>query len=940
MEDLWTLDGLLVDKNDDGIPDGISLYIDLPDDLYPLGLFDFLARVGLETTALTFDFFEKRDQKVKMTFKKSEYSAMVFESRTLLIYYQSEEDLSNQLRHLSQLGLKNSSLGDPTEKSMIKGVSDIWTLAGFGHYQEASPMHTLNVNIECKLDWNKSLFVAVSQLVARLGLVSTSIKFPLTKNDSADIQIVLDENGQSSIEVLENNVIKVNGSKDECVQLITWLSNEKGWKENGILGSWERPFHYAHLRNENEILIEESWQEQSEVELVEEHIREFSEEEKVNVVIYLSEPLEIRKRLESEWKNKYSIQNLVIRSSFKPAFHWLKEEVIERIPQNTKQLVIKVKEHNIEGSLELPIRWIQEIYPIDLVIEKETSIHSENVIFELNKDQQYTYEVIAVLNDEESVLVDYLDVVYSKVPYVDGEKFATPTTSCIGFRREDENKVFTIPTDRERFYKYYLEFFLPNLVESIGDIGEGMGYTDPLFSELEVEVWMSEEEVKLGIDEERTSSLEALYEDLYFNTLDYFEHLGIKRTGKPYTALGAVIPVMHINQGKKPRAKMKVTKWNNVRKNEVQTRSLLFDEGKPSKVKMTVNNETTIYDVDFLQLEWEKMRKVESNTEKNLFIDYSFRGLPIESIEKYLPTGEQFESPIKMTLFKPTILIEAMHHPNEVSSNPAVLKLAEELDYNQHLLKQLNVVIIPMANPDGYSLLSRLMKEHPEWKHHAARYNSLGFEYAHTRYLDTIFGESNVLPELMKRWAPDVIVDNHGIPGHEWVQPFAGYNSPPRFPVSYFIPSAKIYGLGRYSFETQTELARNNLDKIVSDMNEIYSSTNIPNQNEYWRSRFTKYGHQWLPNVFPLEVHGNINFYKFKEVTPTYSSVSILRYPNWVAADIISEAADEVVYGDVLNECIDAQYLFDLSIVQTVAKTKVEVKRNGSTIYRERPLRI
>ncbi|RKJ31626.1 hypothetical protein D7X33_40225, partial [Butyricicoccus sp. 1XD8-22] len=208
------------------------------------------------------------------------------------------------------------------------------------------------------------------------------------------------------------------------------------------------------------------------------------------------------------------------------------------------------------------------------------------------------------------------------------------------------------------------------------------------------------------------------------------------------------------------------------------------------------------------------------------------------------------------------------------------------------------------------------------------------------RYLDTIFGESNVLPELMKRWAPDVVVDNHGIPGHEWIQPFAGYNSPPRFPVSYFIPSAKIYGLGRYSFDTQTELARNNLDKIVSDMNEIYRSTNIPKQNEYWRNRFTKYGHQWLPNVFPLEVHGNINFYKSIEVTPTYSSVSILRYPNWVAADIISEAADEVVYGDVLEECIDAQYLFNLSIIQTVAKTKVKVNRSGNTIYRERPLRI
>ncbi|RKJ38087.1 hypothetical protein D7X33_37320, partial [Butyricicoccus sp. 1XD8-22] len=365
--------------------------------------------------------------------------------------------------------------------------------------------------------------------------------------------------------------------------------------------------------------------------------------------------------LKEKWEKNYGIQNLVVRSSFKPAFHWLKEEIIEKIPQNTKQVVIKVKEHDVEGSLELPIRWIQEIYPIDLMIEKATSIHSDNVIFELNKDQQHTYEVFAVLNNKECVFIDYLDVVCSKVPYVDGEKFATPTTSCI-VCGEEQNKVITIPTDRERFYNYYLEAFLPKLVETIGNIKDGMGYTEPLFSGLQVEVWMSEEEEKLGVDEERTSSLEALYEDIYFNTLDYFDHLGNKQAGKPYTALGAVIPVMHVEQGTKPRANVKVTKWNNHRKKEVQTKELFFNDGKPSKVQIAVNNETSMYDVDELQLEWEKIKKAESNIGENLFIDYSFRGLPIDSIEKYLPTGEQFESPIKMTLFKPTVLIEAMHH--------------------------------------------------------------------------------------------------------------------------------------------------------------------------------------------------------------------------------------------------------------------------------------
>jgi hypothetical protein len=33
----------------------------------------------------------------------------------------------------------------------------------------------------------------------------------------------------------------------------------------------------------------------------------------------------------------------------------------------------------------------------------------------------------------------------------------------------------------------------------------------------------------------------------------------------------------------------------------------------------------------------------------------------------------------------------------------------------------------------------------------------------------------------------DAMVDNHGVPSHEWCQPFAGYNSPPRFQVSYHV---------------------------------------------------------------------------------------------------------------------------------------------------------
>ena len=69
---LWSLEGMLVDKNRDGVVDGISLFIDLPEGLLPEGLIDFCARAGFETTALSFAFFEEVGQKVTMSFEQSE----------------------------------------------------------------------------------------------------------------------------------------------------------------------------------------------------------------------------------------------------------------------------------------------------------------------------------------------------------------------------------------------------------------------------------------------------------------------------------------------------------------------------------------------------------------------------------------------------------------------------------------------------------------------------------------------------------------------------------------------------------------------------------------------------------------------------------------------------------------------------------------------------
>ena len=83
----------------------------------------------------------------------------------------------------------------------------------------------------------------------------------------------------------------------------------------------------------------------------------------------------------------------------------------------------------------------------------------------------------------------------------------------------------------------------------------GYGPTgSPFFGGLEVEVWLSSPNSRLGIREENDSAAEALHEDIYFNTLDTIEVLGLSSTGDKTSAPGPVVPIVHVRDGIAPHA--------------------------------------------------------------------------------------------------------------------------------------------------------------------------------------------------------------------------------------------------------------------------------------------------------------------------------------------------------------------------------------------------
>lgn len=525
-----------------------------------------------------------------------------------------------------------------------------------------------------------------------------------------------------------------------------------------------------------------------------------------------------------------------------------------------------------------------------------------------------------------------------------------------------------IDTDRLRFWRYFQRECLQPLgdILSSGLLNEGgteRGTKLPLFYSMDVVVEMSEQEEKLFIDEEVVSSLEALHEDIYFYTFDFFADLGERVAEVSWTSPGAIRPFIKVKEGASPRASISVREYIPSDLAALRTKSLIFNSqgGLPMEalIEAEQGGEVRVSSVMLQRSEppatpFGKVERLTANDWNALEnhpsihiweIARSFEGRPIHAVELTAPQVADYRSSHKLALYKPTVIIETGHHANEVSSMPAIRELAEEiLDQYAGWLDRINIVVIPCANPDGKALHDALIEDHPEWKHHAARFNAVGLEFAHHRFQSTLFGEATAVPKLFERWLPDIMIDDHGIPSHEWTQPFAGYNSPPRFPVSYWIPISLIYGIARELDREEYPGHAKALDAVVSEINsEVKGDPNIWDKNNRYRSRYIRYGHQYEPEAFPLEGEGEMIFYRWPTKVNPKSTALLSRYPEWCTLDIISEAADETVRGEALEDCIQSHKLFDRAIIRWLAAQQRqqvlrETQNGWIRMSRKRPL--
>ncbi|MEJ5348128.1 MAG: M14 family zinc carboxypeptidase [Desulfosoma sp.] len=305
----------------------------------------------------------------------------------------------------------------------------------------------------------------------------------------------------------------------------------------------------------------------------------------------------------------------------------------------------------------------------------------------------------------------------------------------------------------------------------------------------------------------------------------------------------------------------------------------------------------------------------------------TFRGRPIWALEATLPYPSPNVSQARLRLFKPTLFFNARHHANEVSSTEAALFSAWKAGTTEKglkLLRKVNLVWIPLENADGVAAFERLYRINPGHKLHAARYNALGCEFYEDYFKDNPrFPEALAKRHVWDRWLPEMILDGHGVPSHEWEQPFSGYL--PGLFAEHWIPRAFLYAYLPYLDEPTNPRYSQAIELARIIQKHVQQDQELVQRNEEIRERYHRYAQMWEPQIFPSVTPGSV------ALLPPVARVARLNYcaqqPQVTRFEVITEVVDEVAEGSWLNLCVRghlAVYEAMIEMLQTNAKKAIK----------------
>jgi hypothetical protein len=248
--------------------------------------------------------------------------------------------------------------------------------------------------------------------------------------------------------------------------------------------------------------------------------------------------------------------NVEVLCAYKPGYSWLMDEIAPQLEDKPVSHIVIEFQPDIDPThtslLYSRARWLQELYPVDEMLGRALRIPFENIQFkEMVSAEGPTYRVEAYSADGQELLSREFTVhtaveAYSgKFPEYDHVQVDTGWVHLVSGGRTilDER----VKTDEEMFWEHYQTITLPRIFDFIMSQNDGDPKVEyqPLFDTLRLRIHLSEPDYNLGLDHERISSLEALQEDTFYSTQNFFYMLGTLDSSALFDYMGRVIPIVY-----------------------------------------------------------------------------------------------------------------------------------------------------------------------------------------------------------------------------------------------------------------------------------------------------------------------------------------------------------------------------------------------------------
>jgi hypothetical protein len=302
---------------------------------------------------------------------------------------------------------------------------------------------------------------------------------------------------------------------------------------------------------------------------------------------------------------------------------------------------------------------------------------------------------------------------------------------------------------------------------------------------------------------------------------------------------------------------------------------------------------------------------------------YEKRKIPV--LEVYTPQKKYVSLP-RLITFKPTLYLSGRQHANEVSSTNYILKFAELLATDtayQEYLKKMNFALHPMENPDGAALAYELQKITPHHSLHAGRYTSLGIDVGYqVNVSKPLLPEAKVRKNLWEKWLPDIYLNLHGYPSHEWVQQFSNYS--PYLFRDYWIPRGWFAYFRSVSLPIYKEWKKAAEDVRSSITEEFKTHEGIYTSNKKFYDRYYRWAARWQPHMNSLEIYDGVNLY-IKRRSPRESRLSPRRRITYV--EETPELMDETAHGSWLQFLTDQGLAYLQAHINYLAHSKHAIAR-------------